>query len=103
MQMPGLDDLGACIAEPHRRALWRELVVFLHRADPLGGALAGWVFHGTSLRKLDRIRTEGLHAGAVVLRNDENEWGRPWNEFGDTMVPFPPCRGPVRLPRLSRH
>src|SRR3546814_12091139 len=92
MQMPGLDDLGACIGEPDRRALWRELVVFLHRADSFGGALDGWVFHGTSLRKLDRIRNEGLHAGAVVIRDDENEWGSPWNVLGDTMARCLLCR-----------
>lgn len=78
--------IGTLITNADRKAEWRDFVLALHEAAAPGGALEGWLFHGTSSARAKKIARQGVTTTAALAQDaeggewtwtDGTHWGHP--------------------------
>jgi hypothetical protein len=77
-QQPISKVLGKLIKPARRRKEWQEIIMALHEASQPGGALEGWVFHGTSIDNAATIEYEGLTSSRALADHPDGSSG--WTE-----------------------
>lgn len=77
-QQPISKVLGKLIKPAKRRKEWQEIVMALHEASLPGGALDGWVFHGTSVDNAATIEYEGVTSSRALADHPDGSSG--WTE-----------------------
>lgn len=75
--VPGHEHIGHDIADIEARETWRDLVAEIYKHTQPGGALEGYLFHGTSGERSDSIEQHGLMTSDVLMRHEEETW---WTE-----------------------
>jgi hypothetical protein len=72
--------VGGLVEDAAERHRWRETVVALHRLSQPGGALEGWLFHGTDAEAAASIALEGVRTTDCETGKESRRWsaGTHW-------------------------
>jgi hypothetical protein len=71
---PAADKIGHLITDPGIRASWLNLVSTLYRLSRPGEILHEFLFHGTTAERAESIKTRGVDATEVLMRDDNGQW-----------------------------